>query len=195
MRTILWVVYPLVFIGLFGWAIWMFSEKTKRMKSMQSDLAEKISNKFNLDPQDIVSLGRAHNLSPANSRTVLCKVYKDIKDPEAFASLKKLLTEVETAEPFDTMPDEVKPTLISLSNIINKDNSPENKHILTPITNILTKYIELVEEQKKVKKQTYIAYIITIFSFFVGVLGLYYAFSAPSAIEIAEQLNTIELNK
>lgn len=180
-----------VLLSMMGFVVWLVRVNTKKMAKLQTDLKTKIESGVELDSQDIVLLGRAYHLSPADSRTALYSIYKDISSPESFRNLKELVSVIHKDEPFDTMPDEVKPSLLRISYLTS--NSPEisDKHILTPITNILIKYMEVLEEQKKSKKQTYIAYIFTIVGFFVGLLGLYFAFTAPSAAQIAEQLNQL----
>ena len=103
-------------------------------------IISKIENKFELTSQDISLLGLAYGLSPSSSRLALYRVYKDIDNKENFLLLKKLVIAIEKEEPFDTMPDEVKPSLSRILELTSNSESDTDRHILTPITNILTKY-------------------------------------------------------
>lgn len=185
------ILYPIMIFSIFGLGLWGLMKREKNLRKMQSDLKSKLSNNLQLTSKDIVILGRAHGLSPSNSRLALYRVYRDIDENESFNRLKKLVHEIEKEEPFDTMPDEVKPSLLRISEISANSEAESDKHILNPITNVLTKYQELVEEQKKSKRKTSIAYLVSIVSFIVGAISLYLAVKAPTAMEIAKQLELL----
>ncbi|PSV52023.1 hypothetical protein [Photobacterium sp. GB-1] len=185
-------LYAVLFIGIFVLALWVKRTRERRINQLQEDLKSKIEAGFKLTSKDIVIIGRAYELSAKSSREALYRVYKSIKHPEEFEKLKDLVAEIEKEEPFDTMPDEVKPSLLRVSELSYKSGEESDKHILTPITNILTKYQELLEEQKKMRKQTNIAYTLTIVSFIVGAVSLYFAVTAPTANEIATQLGAMK---
>ena len=192
MKSGVYVLYAVLICGMLVFAFWMKRTRDQRISQLQADLAKKIEAGFELTSKDIVVIGRAYDLSAKNSRGALYCVYKDIKTPEEFIKLKALVLEIEKEEPFDTMPDEVKPSLLRVSELAYKTGEESDKHILTPITNILTKYQELQDEQKKTRKQTNIAYMLTIVSFIVGGISLYFAITAPTASEIATQLGAMK---
>lgn len=181
-------LYSIVIIIFVALIIWAQMKKEEKLRRMQSDLKDKITKNFKLSPQDITLLGRAHGLSPISSRLALYRVYKDIDDSESFEKLKILVREIQKEEPFDTMPDEIKPSLSRISELTSSSDNESDRHLLTPITNIMVKYLDLVEVQRRTKKQAYIAYILTIVSFVIGVVSLYFAIKTPSAAEIAQQL-------
>ena len=185
-------LYAVLVIGMFVFALWIKRTRDRHIIQLQEDLKSKIEAGFKLTSKDIVIIGRAYDLSAKNSREALYRVYKGLKKPDEFEKLKALVSEIEKEEPFDTMPDEVKPSLLRLSELSYKSGEESDKHILTPITNILTKYQELLEEQKKTRKQTNIAYMLTIVSFIVGAVSLYFAVTAPTASEIATQLGAMK---
>ncbi|CAK2110800.1 conserved hypothetical protein [Vibrio crassostreae] len=188
-KYVVFGLYAIVLIVFFGLIIWSVRKQEENRKRLQADLKSKLESGFNLTSQDIVLIGRAHNLSPSNSRLALYRVYKGISDSGSFEKLKKLVSEIHKEEPFDTMPDEVKPSLSRILELTSNTTSETDKHLLTPVTNLLTKYQELVEEQRKTKKQATIAYLITIVSFVIGAVSLYYAITAPTAADIATQLS------
>jgi hypothetical protein len=192
LRYGVFALYAVLLIGMFVFALWIKRTRDRRISQLQEDLKSKIEAGFKLTSKDIVIIGRAYDLSAKNSREALYRVYKGIKNPDEFEKLKDLVAEIEKEEPFDTMPDEVKPSLLRVSELSYKSGEESDKHILTPITNILTKYQELLEEQKKTRKQTNIAYMLTIVSFIVGAVSLYFAVTAPTASEIATQLGAMK---
>ncbi|AZG35787.1 MULTISPECIES: hypothetical protein [Shewanella] len=190
----LWIfgLYAVIILFGMGGAVWTVKRRNEKINNLQQDLKSKIKNDFELTSQDITLIGSAYDLSASSSRLALYRVYKDIDKKDDFKKLKTLVEQLQKDEPFDTMPDEVKPSLSRISNLASDSPVDSDKHILTPITNILTKYQDLLEEQKKTKKQASIAYTLTVASFFVGAISLYYAFVSPSAKDIAAELIQIE---
>ncbi len=196
LKYLMFILYALIIIMALFFYIWVNKKREEKIKKLQTDLKSKIKKKFELTSQDISLIGNAYGLSPSSSRLALYRVYKDIDNNEEFLLLKKLVTAIQKEEPFDTMPDEVKPSLFRILELTSISSSETDKHILTPITNALTKYQELVEDRNKTKKQTNAAYTLTIVSFFIGAISLYFAVSTPSAEEIASKLNELHsINK
>ncbi|MDW7547653.1 hypothetical protein [Pseudoalteromonas peptidolytica] len=191
MNLAIFGIYGIIAIFFVSFAVMEARKRRENIKKLEADLKNKIKNKFELSSKDITLIGQAYGLSPSNSRLALYRVYRDIEDKEVFDSLNKLVAEIQENEPFDTMPDEVKPSLSRLQVLTSKSDVESDKHLLTPITNILTKYQQLLEDKKKTQKKSNIAYTLTIASSLVGVIGLYFAFVSPSAQDIAKELNDI----
>lgn len=137
-------------------------------------------------------MGESLNLTTSESRKIVYKILTEENDNEFIDSLKNLLEEIESVEPFDKMPNEVKPSLIKLDKIINESKEDINKYILTPIIETLNKYVEQKLEQEKLKKQTKIAYYFTIISFVIGAIGLYFTFVSPNVKDIAKEIKILE---
>ena len=191
MEIAIFGIYGIIIIFFVFLAVMEVRKRKESIKKLETDLKNKIKNKFVLSPNDITLIGQAYGLSPSNSRLALYRVYRDIEDKEVFDSLNKLVAEIQENEPFDTMPDEVKPSLSRLQILTSKSNLESDKHLLTPITNILTKYQQLLEDKKKNQKKSNIAYTLTVASSLVGIIGLYLAFVSPSAQDIAKELNDL----
>jgi len=191
MEVAVFGIYGIIIIFFACFAVVEVRKRNENIKNLEADLKNKIKNKFELTSNDITLIGQAYGLSPTNSRLALYRVYRDIEDKEVFDALNKLVAEIQENEPFDTMPDEVKPSLSRLQVLTSKSDVESDKHLLTPITNILTKYQQLLEDKKKTQKKSNIAYTLTVASSLVGVVGLYFAFVSPSAQDIAKELNDI----
>ncbi|MGL6632215.1 hypothetical protein ACSZOF_01385 [Aeromonas veronii] len=132
---------------------------------------------------------------PKSSRDVIYRLYAEVDEPTTFSVLKKLVVEIEKEEPFDELPDEVKPSLSRLLKIIESSQDDSDKHILLPITSTLNKYTELKSEQEKVKKQTNRAYIITIISFVVGAISFYFTLKSPSDVDIKRAMEQVLIER
>jgi hypothetical protein len=155
------------------------------------NVSKKLAANVNLSAKDIIHIGRGFYLSPKSSGEVIYKLYTEANDPNSYAALKSLVSDLEKEEAFDDLPDEVKPSMMRMVKLIDQSSDPADKHILLPITTTLNKYVELKVEQEKAKKQTNRAYIITIISFMVGAISFYFTLKSPSADDIRKTIEQV----
>ncbi|ARU90503.1 hypothetical protein [Pseudomonas sp. M30-35] len=189
------VFYISVMAGAIVFVFWMTIQKRKNMESMKGNIKQKLSSSVPLSAKDITLIGRGFDLSPKSSRDVIYRLYAEIDEPTTFSALKKLVVEIEKEEPFDELPDEVKPSLSRLLKIIESSQDDSDKHILLPITSTLNRYTELKSEQEKAKKQTNRAYIITIISFVVGAISFYFTLKSPSDVDIKRAMEQVLIER
>lgn len=189
------IFYIATIVGGVIFVFWMTIQKKKNMESMKSNIKQKLSSSVSLSAKDITLIGRGFDLSPKSSRDVIYKLYAEIDESSSFSALKKLVVEIEKEEPFDDLPDEVKPSLSRLLKIIESSQDESDKHILLPITSTLNKYTELRLEQERTKKQTNRAYIITIISFVVGAISFYFTLKSPSDVDIKRAMEQVLIER
>lgn len=185
------VLYIVLIVGAGVFLSWMTLQKRKNKEKMRSNVIKKLAENVRLSAKDIIHIGRGYDLSPQSSRDVVFKLHADVDDPASFSTLKALVAEIEKEEPFDELPDEVKPSLSRLSKLIEQSSDSADKHILLPVTTTLTKYVELKNEQEKAKKQTNRAYVITIISFVVGAISFYFTLKSPSEADIKKAMEQV----
>lgn len=188
-------LYIVMIIGASVFLSWMTIQKRKNKERMRANVVKKLASNVTLSAKDIIHIGRGFDLSPQSSRDVIFKLHVDVDDPAIFSTLKTLVAEIEKEEPFDELPDEVKPSLSRLSKLIEQSNDSADKHILLPVTTTLTKYVELKVEQEKAKKQTNRAYAITIISFVVGAFSFYFTLKSPSEADIKKAMEQVLLER
>lgn len=164
----------------------------KRRISLKKNLQKKIESDIELTASDVMNIGKSYKLPPSQSRRILYSVYADIDDKDGFAKLKKLVSDLEKEEPFDDLPEEVKPSMLRLQELSEASPTLSDKSILTPISHSLNKYVELQAEEEKLKKKTNRAWFITLISFVVGLVSFYFTVTAPTANDIATQLKKIQ---
>ncbi|MBT1118659.1 hypothetical protein ACYCFL_04980 [Stutzerimonas nitrititolerans] len=187
--------YIAVIAGAIVFVFWMTIQKRKNMERMKGNIKHKLSSSVSLSAKDITLIGRGFDLSPKSSRDVIYRLYAEVDEPKAFSELQNLVVEIEKEEPFDELPDEVKPSLSRLLKIIESSKDESDKHILLPITSTLNKYTELKLEQEKTKKQTSRAYIITIISFVVGAISFYFTLKSPSDVDIKRAMEQVLIER
>ena len=187
--------YIAVIAGAIVFVFWMTIQKRKNMERMKGNIKHKLSSSVSLSAKDITLIGRGFDLSPKSSRDAIYRLYAEVNEPKAFSELQNLVVEIEKEEPFDELPDEVKPSLSRLLKIIESSKDESDKHVLLPITSTLNKYTELKLEQEKTKKQTSRAYIITIISFVVGAISFYFTLKSPSDVDIKRAMEQVLIER
>ncbi|EGQ8061935.1 hypothetical protein AB8302_004605 [Vibrio parahaemolyticus] len=190
-NLILFISYVVILLSFGVFAGWFTFQKRKNADAMRKNVLKKIEGGIDLSARDIVNIGKSFDLSPYQARKVIYKIFSNVDKKEDFAKLNTLVQEIETEEPFDDLPDEVKPSLARLTKITDDSEEESDKFILSPILTTLSKYVELRTEQQKLKKQTNRAYILTIVSFVFGAISFYFTLTAPTAGDIAEQINAL----
>lgn len=189
------IFYLAVTAGAVVFVFWMTIQRKKNMERMKSNIKNKLTASVSLTAKDITLIGRGFDLSSKNSHDAVYKLYAETDDANAFSSLKKLVEEIEKEEPFDDLPDEVKPSLSRLVKLVESSQELSDKHVLLPITSTLNKYTELKLEQEKSKKQTNRAYVITIISFVVGAISFYFTLKSPSDVEIKKAMEQVLIER
>lgn len=182
-------IAAIVFMGVFF--SWLTIQRRKNAEAMRKNILSKFSSDIDLTAKDIVHIGKAFSLSAYQARQVIYKIYSEANKKDEFSKLKNLICEIEKEEPFDELPDEVKPSLIRLAKVSESSGEESDRHILSPIVQTLNKYVDLKSEQEKLKKQTNRAYVITIISFIFGAVSTYFTISAPTAADIAKEMQNI----
>jgi hypothetical protein len=84
------------------------------------------------------------------------------------------------------MPDEVKPSLVRISKLVEEAGSDGDKHLLLPVHKTLAKYVELESEREKIKGRARWGMVITIVSVLMGAFSFYQALKAPTIEQIRE---------
>ena len=174
-------IFLLLFIIVFI-PIQLYLENIKK-KKFKSRIIDILNNHNNLDLNDIKQMTEAVNLNNFAARKIIKQLY--YTDELNLNLVRQLQKEIQQEEPFDGCSDELKPTLIGINELLEIHGSESQKHLLTPIISELKELNQIKHDHKKMKTQSYIAYIIAIISFFIGSISFYYTITAPSGKEIA----------
>lgn len=185
------ILYSLLVVGAGIYLSWMAIQRQKNMSMMSANIKNKLKANIRLSPKNIVHIGRGYNLTAKMSRDVIYNLYATIDDAASHAVLDALVADIEKEELFDDLPDEVKPSMLRLTKLVDNSTEFSDKQVLSPITRKLNEYVELKAEQEKAKKQTNRAYLITVISFMVGVLSFYYTFKTPSDGDIKKTVEEV----
>jgi hypothetical protein len=183
--------YILLIAGAIVFLSWMEIQRRINMERMRKNVSEKLAANVILSVKDIACIGRGFDLSAQSSRDVVYKLYVEANAPASFEALKTLIAAIENDEPFDELPDEVKPSLSRIGKLIESSSAVSDKNILLPISTTLNRYVELKAEQEKSRNQIYRAYAITIISFVAGAMSFYFMLKSPSEGDIKKVMEQV----
>jgi hypothetical protein len=165
------------------------SDIRKKKQALVKDLIKKkFANNIAISSHDILDIGRGSDVPQALAIEALYQLFAEAEDEESYSKIKKLIEELQKEEPFESLPDETRPSLARLATLCDESGQNSDRELLHPITKILSEYMELKQERATLKRQGRISYAIAIVSFFIGVVGLILAFTGPSKDFIEKQL-------
>jgi hypothetical protein len=168
---------------------WLYIKKQKDLYRLERNIKDKFEIGISLEPKDILALGKALGFGPINARKPIYNLLLDSNDKEKFEQINSLRKEIEKEEPFDDMPDEVKPTLLRLSKLVEEYGSDSDKHILLPVHKTLAKYVELESERDKFRTRSRWGTVITVVSIIMGAFSFYQSLKSPTIEQIEQVVN------
>src|SRR5690554_7656358 len=143
--------YILIMIAFTIFMSWLTIQRRKNADAMQKNVHAKMASGIQLSAKDVVNIGKSFDLTAFQSRKVIYKIFREADNKETFESLKKLVKEIESEEPFDDMPDEVKPSLARITKIAEgSDRSEEHTSELQSRPHLVCRL--LLEKKKKKTK-------------------------------------------
>ncbi|UCX03677.1 hypothetical protein [Shewanella glacialimarina] len=181
MNLIVTAFYAVAFLIFLTVLPYMYLRKRRNIKVLESQIKSKIENGITLDPKLLNDFGKALGLGHFSSREPVYKLLLECNEVERFNEINDLLQKIKKEEPFDDMPDEVKPSLIRITDLVEKSEDASDKHLLLPINKILAKYVELEANKEKLKSRSRWSFSISVISILVGAWSLY---QSPSLNDI-----------
>lgn len=165
----------------------MVDDRSKeRRKALLDNIAEKLKDNIDLNVQDILNIGRGVGASHSDSIGVIFQLLAAAKDGQEVAAAKKLVAELNAKEPFEDLPEEVKPSLLRLSEMCKQATSDSDKSLLIPVHRALATYKTMLIDHATIKSQSRISYVVAIVSVCIGIVGLVLAFRTPSVKAIEQ---------
>jgi hypothetical protein len=159
-------------------------KKRKARDLLRESICKKMACGIQLSAADVIYMAKGVGMQrPGVNRTV-CQLLHDTNDHQWYQQLKALAVQLEKEEPFDDLPEEVKPSLVRLSELCEESQQKSDHLLLMPIQKTLGSYVELKTETEKTKKQTKLVNTIGIVSFIIGVWGFYLTLKSPDAKDI-----------
>lgn len=160
----------------------------KKRNKFKEQIKNKIKSNINLEASEIANIGRGLDLSYGNAIEALYKLYAEAEDEENHKQYKKLIEDINRTEPFESLPEEARPSLARLAAICQTSNQESDKELLLPIKKLLDEYQEMKRDHIVIKRRNRISYVVALVSIFLGAVGLILAFTGPSKDFIQKEI-------
>lgn len=169
-----------IFFGIF--AIGYVAIRVRRARrTLKEMITKKIGANIQLTSDDLVHMGKGLDLNRLSVGRCLNQLLVEEADGQRFADIRRLISEMEKEEPFDDLPDEVKPSLQRLAELADASQVKSDQLILVPIQKTLASYVELKDEVAKGRKVGRFMNAIAVLGFIIGAWGLYLTSKSPDA--------------
>jgi hypothetical protein len=198
MNVLVDLILPLAVItatlaGLAGILSWlMVPDPGKHRREMRvrvkAALALKLDSDIPMTSQDVIDVGRGLGTSPSIATDAIYELFAESENKEVFSKVRHLIDDLQREEPFESLPEEAKPSLARIATLCENSQQTTDKALLHPIVKVLDEYQEMKREHAGLKRQGRISYVIALVSFFIGVVGLILAFSGPSRSYISDEV-------
>ncbi|WP_194868649.1 hypothetical protein [Pseudoalteromonas sp. PPB1] len=163
--------------------------REKKLGKVKDQIKKKIEGGINLEAKEVADIGRGIGLNSGRAIEALYQLYSEAQEQESHNKYKKLIEDINRTEPFESLPEEARPSLARLAEISQSSGQESDKELLHPITKILAEYQDMNRDHAAMKKQNWVSYIVALISFFIGTVGLILAFTGPSKDFIQEEIH------
>ena len=176
-----------LFLGIYAGGITTFIavmtkvalDKRRARQQLKSSILAKLGNGIQLAPNDLTTMAKGLSLARVSVTKCLSQLIVETDDQALFEKLRTLAAALEKTEPFEDLPQEVKPSLVRLQELIESSAQKSDVHLLSPLQRSLGAFVELKAEVESSKKVAKWMNLISIIGFIVGLWGFYFAWKSP----------------
>lgn len=159
-------------------------DKRKARRALKENLLEKFHADIQLSINDVINMAKGSDLARPSVGKCLNQLLSTTNDPATFKELQRLTAELEKEEPFDDLPEEVKPSLVRLMELCDASSVKSDKYLLSPLQKTLGTYVELKTEVEKNRTKAKWLNIAGIVSLIVGMWSFYLTWKSPDVKDI-----------
>lgn len=164
------------------------NRREKRRAKIRELLQKKLDANIQISAKEISDIGFGAGASPSAAIEALYELYAEAADESQHQRLRRLIDEMHQKEPFEHYPAEVRPSLARIAALCEVSDMPSDRELLHPLKKILEEYVTMKQDHQSIKRQNRIVNVVAIVSFFIGVVGLFLAFTGPSKEFIASEI-------
>lgn len=187
-NDILNIILVILYIIAISIGIYIAFKSAKNKKKWTEDLKNGVLNKIksgiDISANDVNLMARATGLSTKSVSECISKLLLIENNKEIFEKIRSLSIDFNKIEPYENLPDEVKPSLMRIQELIDVSNRSSDMALLNPIQRNLASYAEQKNEYETSKKRSKWFNLITIIGFVVGIIGLYFTLNTPDSKDI-----------
>jgi hypothetical protein len=131
----------------------------RNRRQLKRELLKQISNGIPISVESARRSAMGIGLSASAAGRVINSLIAETEDAAVFNQLMCLADDLERIAPFEGLPDEVKPSLNRLAKLCDASEQSDDKDLLIPIQNCLSKFVDLEMRHKRERKLNNVANI------------------------------------
>lgn len=182
------VILLVIYLAAVVFAVFAMTYAALRDRRLQrlfrASILDKLVNGIELSAQEARTIAKGVALPQASVNRSVYRLLHDTSDPALYEKLKRLSLQLEKEEPFDDLPDEVKPSLLRLMEICEASPNRSDQALLSPIQKSLSSFVELRAQTDKTQRFSRWVNIVGIASFAIGIWGVYLSWKSPSVKDV-----------
>lgn len=164
-------------------------DQERRESKLRERILNRLANDIEVTTKDLERFRNALELNQHQAKRVVDDMYSEELSEQVttavIGKLDALLGDLEAKQPFDNLPEEVRPSLIRIEKTLSASSDEEDKAVLTPVVNALHTSVKLARQQRRLSFHRNIAYGIGAASLVVGLAAL---LLSPSADDLAKHV-------
>ncbi|MCY4011112.1 MAG: hypothetical protein OXG82_00195 [Gammaproteobacteria bacterium] len=165
-------------------------DKSDESRQLRDLILNRIVHGVPVSRSDVSRFASARGLSSSEAHDAVERLYSeelsDVITAEVLQTVGSLLGELEMQQPYETLPAEVRQSLVRLNKLVRAETrDEEDRQVLTPIVSTLTNYAGLEKQKRRQAAHVIAAYVIGVASVILGGTALLYT---PSPAELANHI-------
>lgn len=162
----------------------VYFDKRRARRELKLNLQAKFKASISLAINDVINMAKGAGLARPSVWTCLNQLLSETNDPQFFKEIQRLTAELAKEEPFDDLPEEVKPSLVRLVDLCEASSLKSDRYLLSPVQKTLGAYVELKAEVEKNRTKAKWLNIAGVVSLIVGMWSFYLTWKSPDVKDI-----------
>lgn len=188
LSTILIILYGFIFVVVVPLGAYMTWRESRNKLRLRAAIQAQVQQGFDVTAEYVRKMAHGLGINRSAVPRVVNRILSDLSDTATGNAVFALSQQLEKEEPFNDLPEEVRPSLMRLVELCDSSDTKSDRLLLSPIQRSLNAYVELQAQMKKGRKLNTIINCIGVIGFFVGLWSAYATLQSPTAGQIAAEV-------
>lgn len=188
LSVILIILYGIIFIVIVPFGVYMTWRESRNKLQLRAAIQTQVHQGLDVTADYVRKMAHGLGINRTAVPRVVNRILSDISDAATSKAVFALSQQLEKEEPFNELPEEVRPSLMRLVELCDSSGTKSDHLLLSPIQRSLNSYVELQAQVKRGRRMNMIINGVGVISLFVGLWGAYATLQSPTAGQIAMEV-------
>ena len=184
LNIFLLAMYAVAIVFALSAGVYSIIRDKKAKDGLRAVILKKLQAGIDLSAQETRTMAKGSAIPRLSVNKLVYRLLHDTNDPAMYAKIRSLSLQLEKEEPFDELPEEVKPSLLRLVELCDASPQRSDHALLSPIQKSLSSFVELKVQVEKSKRFAKWVNVAGMASLIIGVWGVYLSWKSPGIKEI-----------